>query len=89
MRISKETAEKVKALRSATDKKGKPLSITQISIRTKLKPRQVKFILYEKGNQRINDLKYKWLWERRHPQALSNSLQQSTTPTIQSTSIKR
>jgi hypothetical protein len=55
MRISDELAKEVKALRSDTD-----MTLEQIANKAKLNVRQVRFILYERDNIRVIELKLKW-----------------------------
>lgn len=64
--INKQMVKKVQKLRATLDPKTeKPLTLKQIKKETKLSIRTIKFILYERGNQRVKDLVAERMRERR------------------------
>lgn len=61
MRISDTLAKEVRDLRTTIDRTGKRMTVNKICQKTKLSHRKVTFILYERDNQRVRDLKgNKW-----------------------------
>lgn len=78
--IPDKLAKEVKALRFTTDKKGRKMPLKKISRQTGLTLRQIKYVLFEKDNIRIIELKekyYKNSYSRIQSEAFHRGIQES------------
>jgi hypothetical protein len=61
MKIPDKLAKEVKALRSTTDKKGRKMPLKIISKKANIPIWRVRFILYERKDIRVNEIKLAWM----------------------------